>query len=405
MQRDGDRVRQRTAIEQGRRVPVAFFMGCLGGPGGGGAERVVIIIANEFARRGIDVDLVLRRAEGPYIDLVSSAVKVVDLRVYLDETSRLGIHLTNLRALIALCRYLGNTRPHAIVSTVFPDNLHVILARILAGSDCRVVITQHNSLGWVLSSVCGRTQKARLRWVARRIYPLADAAIAVSQGVAENLRGIVPGIRSKLRVIYNPVDVEGIQCLSREEPDHPWFRSGSRPVILGAGRLHGQKDFPTLVKAFALVRKEWPAKLVILGEGNERQKLEALVSELGLTGEVSLPGFVSNPFSYMKRSAVFALSSLYEGFSLVVAEALACGCPVVSTDCPSGPNEILEGGKWGELVPVGDVEALAVAIDRTLRNPPAPDLLRNRAAFFSVDRAVGSYLDALGLPEDNGRRG
>ena len=167
-------------------------------------------------------------------------------------------------------------------------------------------------------------------------------------------------------------------------------------MILGVGRLTQAKDFPTLIRAFALVRKKRAARLMILGEGEERPKLEALVRELGLEREVTLPGFVDNPYKYMKRAAVFVLSSKWEGFGNVLVEAMALGTPVVSTDCPSGPAEILENGRWGRLVPVGDVYALAEAIIETLDEEHHPDVA-NRAKDFAVELAVEKYINVLGV--------
>ena len=183
---------------------------------------------------------------------------------------------------------------------------------------------------------------------------------------------------------------------SEEALDHPWFLPGEPPVILGVGRLTQAKDFPTLIRAFALVRKKHPARLMILGEGEERSKLETLVQELGLEKEVSLPGFVDNPYKYMKRAAVFVLSSKWEGFGNVLVEAMALGTPVVSTNCPSGPAEILENGRWGRLVPVGDVYALAEAIIETLDEEHHPDVA-NRAKDFAVELAVEKYINVLGV--------
>jgi glycosyltransferase involved in cell wall biosynthesis len=171
---------------------------------------------------------------------------------------------------------------------------------------------------------------------------------------------------------------------------------GAPPVILAVGRLTLQKDFPTLIRAFARLRARRSARLVILGEGELRDELEALVAELGLTADVALPGFVDNPFSWMRGSALFVLSSAWEGFGNVLVEAMACGTPVVSTDCPSGPAEILENGKWGRLAAVGDAEALARAIAEALDDPNPPDV-RARAAFFSVERSVDAYLAILGV--------
>jgi glycosyltransferase involved in cell wall biosynthesis len=190
------------------------------------------------------------------------------------------------------------------------------------------------------------------------------------------------------------VDVTNIRQKAEEPLTHPWFSSNQPPVILAVGRLVKQKDFDTLIRAFGLVRKERPARLMVLGEGREREKLLALIKNLGLEQDVTLHGFVENPFKYIKHAAVFVLSSLWEGFGNVIVEAMALGTPVVATECPSGPSEILEEGKWGRLVPPGDVDALAQSIIDTLddSNPPA---VASRAEEFSVEKAIDGYLRVL----------
>jgi len=238
-------------------------------------------------------------------------------------------------------------------------------------------------------------------YMVRRFYPWADALVAVSQGVAEDLANITRLPITDIRVIYNPVVMPDFHEKAKEPVDHPWFAQGQPPVLLGAGRLVKQKDFPTLIRAFALVRQRRPARLIILGEEDKRDpsikpQIEALVRELGLAGEVALPGFVDNPYAYMAKAAVFVLSSIYEGFGNVVAEAMAAGTAVVSTNCESGPMEILEGGKYGRLVPVGDVEALADAILATLYKPTDPEVLQRRVGAFSVERVVEQYMEVLG---------
>jgi glycosyltransferase involved in cell wall biosynthesis len=202
----------------------------------------------------------------------------------------------------------------------------------------------------------------------------------------------------KIKVIYNPVITPELFARAEEPLDHPWFRPGEPPVVLGVGRLTQAKDFPTLIRAFALVRKERPARLMILGEGEERPKLEALVRELRLEEDVALPGFVDNPYKYMKRAAVFVLSSRWEGFGIVLVEAMALGTPVVATDCPSGPAEILENGKWGRLVPPGDPEALAKAILDTLEGGVSRvKATTNVQKRFSMIAIVEQYLKVLGV--------
>ena len=193
----------------------------------------------------------------------------------------------------------------------------------------------------------------------------------------------------KAHVIYNPAVSPDIDELAQLQLDHPWFSDGGPPVILGVGRLVPQKDFSTLIDAFRLIRVSRPCRLVILGEGSLRSELEARIAGLGLEDCVSLPGWVENPFAFMARSALFVLSSVYEGFGLVLVEALACGCPAVATDCPAGPSEILEDPAL--LAPVGDPEALAQVMLRALDRPADKAALRARAARFSVERAMDGY--------------
>ena len=205
-----------------------------------------------------------------------------------------------------------------------------------------------------------------------------------------------------MTTIYNPVVTAELVSQSRAPLDHPWLQLGAPPVILGVGRLHEQKDFPTLLRAFARVRAKREARLIILGEAKHaeyRTELTTLAAQLGIANDVMFPGFVDNPFAYMAHAAVFVLSSAWEGLPTVLIEALACGCPVVSTDCPSGPAEILENGKYGPLVPVGDDVALADAICSVLNTPPNRDWLRARGALFGVDHVADRYLGVLLNPE------
>jgi glycosyltransferase involved in cell wall biosynthesis len=233
--------------------------------------------------------------------------------------------------------------------------------------------------------------------LVRRYYPWADEIVAVSQGVADDLLELTDLPPSKVRVLPNPVVTPELVQRAAEPLDDPWFTAGAAPVVLGAGRLDQQKDFPTLIRAFAAVRSRRPARLVILGEGPERGQLESLVEELGITADVRLPGFVSNPFSYMARAAVFVLSSAWEGMPGVLIQAMACGAPVVATDCESGPREALAGGKYGRLVPVGDHLALADAIAGTL-DALRPSLPPEALEPYTREGAADRYLRLLQIP-------
>lgn len=366
---------------------VALFLPSLRG---GGAERVMVNLARGFSEKGLEVDLVLAKAEGPYLSEVPAGVRVIDL-----HSSRV------LASLPGLVRYLRRERPQAILSTLDHANIVALWARKLARVPNRLVVRVATNL----SQSASNTSSARGRLMPRLIhkfYPWADAVVAISQGVADDLVKTARLSRERIQVIYNPVVTPEILEKAEEPLNHPWFAPGEPPVILSAGRLTKQKDYPTLIRAFALVRRERPARLMILGEGEERPKLEALVRELDLDEDVSLPGFVDNPYAYMARSAVFVLSSAWEGFGNVLVEAMAVGTPVVSTDCPSGPAEILEGGKWGKLVPVGDVEKIAKAIIDTLEDLYRPDVAK-RAQDFGIEKPVQNYLKVL-LGDNNSVR-
>jgi glycosyltransferase involved in cell wall biosynthesis len=212
----------------------------------------------------------------------------------------------------------------------------------------------------------------------------------VSQGVAKNL--VDMGLPSeKIEVIYNPIVTPELSEKLQESLNHPWFLPGQPPVILGVGRLQKQKDFPTLIHAFAKVRQQQPLRLMILGEGSERSNLESLVQELGIAKDVVFPGFVANPYAYMAQAAVLVLSSAWEGFGNVLVEALAAGTPIVSTDCESGPAEILANGQYGKLVPVGNAEDMAKAIAAILEDTPDGEVLKQRANEFSLEKALTKY--------------
>jgi glycosyltransferase involved in cell wall biosynthesis len=380
--------------------------------GGGGAERMMVTLAGAFAARGHRVDLVLGRAVGNFLAEIDPGVRVVDLGVRtilpvlgpLLRHPREGVHLlpafvskTPPRALgciPALTRYLRRERPEAMLSALNHSNLAAVWARRLAGVPTRLVVSERNTL----SVRAERSQDRGLRALPamiRRFYPWADAVIAVSDGVADDLARVAGIPRERIVTTWNPVVSPALAEAAARPLEHPWFRPGEPPVVLAAGKLRPQKDFATLLDAFARVRASHAARLVILGEGPEEGALRVRARRLGISADVAFEGFVENPFAFMARAAVFALSSAWEGLPAVLIQAMACGCPVVSTDCPSGPAEILERGALGPLVPVGDAAALADAIARVLAQPPDRERLRRRAQDFSVERVSQRYLDVL----------
>jgi len=351
---------------------------------GGGAERVALTLSSGFLALGIDVDLVLIRAEGPLLSEVPDGVTVVDL-----EASR------TLLALPALAKYFRHRRPAGAIAFMDHTNLVALTARILSGRFFPLLVSVHGTFS-LAHGAGSLTLRETLRFLMRMLYPRATAVVAVSAGVARDLMTQVEIPGNNLHVIYNPVDVSSLRVKAREEPGHEWLSYGQPPVVLAVGRLSPQKDFITLVRAFAIVRRERSSRLVILGEGPERGHLEALARELGVEKDVSMPGFVENPYAYMARAAVFVLSSRTEGHPVALIEALAIGTPTVATTCPSGPQEILEDGRFGRLVPVGDEEAMAAAISEALDEEDSR-VTRPNLDEYSPRLTARRYLAAMGL--------
>lgn len=355
---------------------------------GGGAERVVVTLANALAGRGYAVDLVLASAQGPYRKDLSPGIRVVDLR-----TGRV------IKALLPLAGYLRRERPVAMLAAQTHANVVALLARKLARGETRIVVSERSTISMARDRARGLIARLNFALVPM-LYREADGICTVSVGASTDLAEFAGMRAASVQTIYNPFDLVRIERLAAEDVDDPWLKPGQPPVLLAIGRLNEAKDFPTLIRMFARLRKQRPLRLLILGEGELRPMLEALISQHRLTGDdVRMPGFVSNPFAYLARCATFVLSSRWEGLPGVLIEALACGAPVVSTDCPSGPREILEGGRWGALVPVGDADALADAVAATLDMPrdQLPDV-RQRACEFEQERSVDAYLGILGLP-------
>ena len=361
---------------------VAFFLPHFAG---GGAERVATALAEEYRARGAVVDFVLAQKGWALGGQFPLEMRVVDLKA-----PRV------LFALPALVRYLRDVRPDVMFAA--PNHAHIILllAKVFSGSSVRTMLHVGNHVSTI--------QRKSIKF-QERFYPFflsllqryANAVIAVSEGVADDLERVTHLHAEKLHVIYNPIYRPEMEELMQKPLDHPWFGDGQPPVILAAGRLVEQKDYPTLIRAFASLRESRTAHLVILGEGNLLSKLQALCAYLGIAEDVYFAGFDHNPYKYMAHCSVFVLSSAWEGFANVVAEALACGAEVVATDCNSGPSEILAGGQYGRLVPVGDNVALATAMMEALTHPLPKDFLCQRGRYFSASLAAEKYLGSVGL--------
>jgi glycosyltransferase involved in cell wall biosynthesis len=361
------------------RAPVAFFLPSLAG---GGAERVILNLAEGFSQRGVPIDLVLATAEGPFLSQVPPGVRVVDLKA-----SRVW------RSLGPLAAYLRRERPLALLAALDHANLVAMAAARIAGGHTRTVISVHRT--FPKNGQATSMRESAIPWLLGRLHRWADAIVAVSEGVAVDLANTAGIPRDRIRVIYNPVIMPSLLPAAAERPSHPWFEDAT-PIVIGVGRLVPQKNFRLLIDAFAIVSRSRAVRLIILGEGPERQALEKQIGRLNLQDSVALPGFLDNPYACMARAAAFALSSDFEGLPTALIESLAVGTPVVATDCESGPREILRGGALGGLVPVGDAAALAGGITRALDRPraaPPAEALRP----FTLDAAVDQFQEAFDL--------
>ncbi|WPL18868.1 N-acetylgalactosamine-N,N'-diacetylbacillosaminyl-diphospho-undecaprenol 4-alpha-N-acetylgalactosaminyltransferase [Thiorhodovibrio winogradskyi] len=366
--------------------------------GHSGVDCILTNLIEQWSAWGLEIDLLQIRRHGPHLAQVPAGVRCIDL----------GSSHVNT-ALPALLGYLRRTRPAALLTDKDRVNRLAILARALASPQTRLVVRlgTHVSVNLASRKRLERwAQTASIRW----LYPFADRVLVPSAGVAEDLRAHFALSPALISIAPSPIVSPRLRDLARETIDHPWFNpspvDGDRPpVILGMGELGARKDFATLIRAFARVNAERPCRLVILGRGRQHAALLKLAEELGVRARVDLPGFVANPYPFMQRADLFALTSRWEGLGIVLVEALACGTPAVSTDCPSGPREILGPCCPDQLVPVGDDRALAEVIGRTLADPPQPARLIERANAFSVAESAAVYLEALGITADSVRPG
>jgi glycosyltransferase involved in cell wall biosynthesis len=396
-----------------------------------GTERVTANIATGLAERGHQVDFLVEVREGWLIEKLDAHPNITvinlydrDVPVLLHRGFQLWILLKNLisaplsplgigdgcnaRMLrvmthenppaLALYRYIMQAAPASVMSFLNHQNLVLLLVAPFISGDTRFIVNVRNHI--TTSASRGKSKWMRsVPRIMKRFFPRADLIVAPSRGVAEDVRKITAIAPARFQVVHNPVFRQEIVELADADPDHPWLSDAAIPVVIAAGKLKPQKDFETLLRAFARVRSRRPARLMILGRGPDRHALLDLAQELGVSDDFQLPGHVRNPYAYFRRASVFVLSSAWEGLPNVLIEAMACGCPVVSTDCPSGPDEILDGGRIGRLVPVGDAVQMAAAIAATLDSPPAAGEMVSRAREFSFDEAITGYEAILRRPE------
>ena len=391
---------------------------------GGGAERAILNLAQSLIARGHRADLVIPRFAGDYRAAIPGGMRVYRARIpgadreLLRAAQRAGVQVevmsvnpigvarswlvlsrkyprisvlrgSGMRSIYPyahfLAQYIREVRPHVLVSALPGADAVAVCAAELTDQAVPVVVTVHINV----------EREYTEAWLeaSRTLYPLADAVVAVSRGVGESVRRSLGVDAERVRTIYNPIPVDSIRRLAQEEVTHPWFADGEPPVVLSVGREASQKDHPTLVEAFGLARREVDARLVMLGRLSApyRTRLRSLARGLGVEGDLGFVDFDENPYRYMRRAGLLALSSRWEGLPTVILEALACGTPVVSTDAPYGPREILGG--WGDLPPVGDAPALARALVATLRGARSTAAaLQARAADFSPGKAADAYV-------------
>ena len=399
------------------RLHIAFVIPFLAG---GGAERVFLKTADGLIGLGHRVDIVLLRPGIRYHQEIPAAARLVlsesasdaleaeeesripasvyrwhdgrASKVLLRDAGRLlqalnwhPLSLPNagmFKNALFVADYVRKETPDCILPSLTKAKVATLLAQSLLGSFPILIPVVHNVLE-------NRRLRDRVRYSILMAH--SDQIVSVSEGVRHSVSSKAGVPKERITTIYNPIVSPRLAVLSREVPAHPWLTGGGPPIILSAGRFVQVKDFPTLIRAFHKLSTVTPARLILLGDGSQRKDLTSLVRRLDLDDRVSMPGWVDNPYAFMARASLFATSSRMEGLPNVLIEALACGCPCVSTDCPSGPAEILEGGRIGRLVPVGDVEALAEAMRLTLEDPPPRTLLLKRAEYFSAENSVAMY--------------
>jgi glycosyltransferase involved in cell wall biosynthesis len=356
---------------------IALFMPSFAG---GGTERVFLSLARGFSDRGKKVDLIVADSTGELKTQMDERVRVFDL-----QSKRVSLCLPRL------VNYLQKEKPSILLSGLTYANIIAILAKQLSHSATSIVISEHNFLSPKIRQEIGFKEKVVL-FLARFYYRHPNGIVAVSAGVKNDLSSYLRVPLSRIQTISNPLDLEKVETRSGDLIQHSWLDQKKAPVILSAGRLVWQKDFTTLLSAFEIILAKMDARLIIIGEGSDRQALEKQIAAANLSAKVSLAGFQQNPYAFMRHSDVFVLSSIYEGFAMVLVEAMACEVPVISTNIPGGPTEILQFGKFGRLVPPRNPEAMAQAIIDILKNPPDTTPAKIRAQDYSLGRVVDQYL-------------
>ncbi|MBT3047205.1 MAG: glycosyltransferase [Candidatus Thiodiazotropha sp.] len=355
--------------------------------GDGGVERMMVNIARGLSMIGVRVDFIVKETQAPYLHLLPEQVRIIRFQVSKQKA-----------ALPKLIDYLKSNDPDILLSAKILDDRIALQAKRRHSGRTRFYLRPGTAL---ISRMKARGTHPLRRWLKTRqlrsLFAAADGVVAVSQGVANEVVELSAIPWEKISVIKNPTITPELYQQAEAAIDEPWLAADQPPLILGIGGLRRQKDFPTLLRAFARVRRELPCRLMILGQGNKQGQLLNLARELEVSDDFRLPGFVQNPYAYLKGARLFVLSSLWEGSPNVLTEAMALGTSCVSTDCPSGPHEVTRGGEVAPLVPMGDAERLAQAMLQTLREPLDPQRLKEAVSDYTLVKSAGSYLAAFGF--------
>jgi glycosyltransferase involved in cell wall biosynthesis len=355
---------------------------------GGGAQRAMVRYANALTDRGYDTTVLVLNDKGEFNKELNANVNLIVLKA-----NRI------ITAIPSITKQLKLIDPDVIMVTEPACNIAVIIARLFSGIQTRLLIRE----GLFPSVACKESPYLQTRIsyrLAPYLYKKADVIVGIASELADDLSTFLKVPRDEITLIpINPVVTPKLYELAEQSTNHEWLNNKYCPVFLGVGRLEAQKDFKTLIKAFCLVRKKIKCKLIIIGNGNLHDELTSQIQETDYSKDIDLAGFNVNPFSFMAKADVLVLSSRYEGLPNTLIEALACGVPSVSTDCKSGPRDILNSGEFGPLVPVGDEFQMSDAMLDTLNNPIDKDILIARGAEYTLDKSIDAYLVHM-FPDD-----
>jgi len=346
---------------------------------GGGAQKMIINLANFYAQKGDNINLVLFKKEGPYQNLIDKKVNIINF-----NKSR-SLFVINI-----LRKYLKKEQKHTIISSMYYVNVICLFCNLLNSKKHNMIITERNHFTHRIKAE-SILHQITFKTLIKKLYPTAHHIVGISNGVCHDLKGILGNI-APISTIYNPVISVDYKHKIAENNDNIYPKNIDIKLIT-SGRLVAQKDYPTLLKALSYYQKNYNNSfhLVILGDGHLKNKIKSTIDDMNLTNHISFLGFVENPLSYMKQADIFILSSAWEGFGNVLVEALYCGLKIISTNCPSGPAEILVDGKYGILTPVGDKTALAKAINESYKSKIFSQEQKNRALDFTVDNIANHF--------------